>query len=177
MKMPSRILLLLILILCPLLTWAANESYKLAAGDVIRISVYGEEDLSFDKVRLSDAGTFAYPFFDEIQAKGRTPAQVEKLLTNLLAGDYLISPRVSVSILEYRDFFINGEIRAPGGYPFKPGLTLRKAIALAGGMTDRASKSKMYLIRDRGDKRVKYRATMETQINPGDIITVEQSFF
>jgi polysaccharide export outer membrane protein len=172
-----RLAALILLVFTALPSFAANESYQLAAGDVIRISVFGEEDLSFDKVRLSDAGTFAYPFFDQIQARGKTPAQVEKLLTSLLIGDYLINPRVSVSIIEYRDFFVNGEVRSPGGYAYKPGLTLRKAVALAGGLTDRASKSKIYLIRERGGKKVKYRAEMETQINPGDIITVEQSFF
>lgn len=154
------------------------ERYLLGAGDVISINVYGEPDLSFQRVRLTDAGTFSYPFFKELSANGKTPAQVERYLVQLLEGDYLIEPRISVSIVEYRDFYMNGEVRSPGGYPFKPGLTLRKAIALAGGYTPRAAKTKIHVVRKVDGVRKKLRfKSVDAQVMPGDIITVEQSFF
>ncbi|NVK40764.1 MAG: polysaccharide export protein [Oceanospirillaceae bacterium] len=157
-------------------SWAAGDDhYRLGSGDVVSISVFGESDLSLGEVRLNDAGKFSYPFLGEIDAAGKTATQLELLLTGGLQGDYLVEPRVSVRILEYRDFFVNGEVKSPGGYPFKPGLTLRKAIALAGGFTERASKSKFSLIRD--GNRVSQEAALDTLIMPGDIITIEQSFF
>ncbi|GAA0789222.1 polysaccharide biosynthesis/export family protein [Marinobacterium sediminicola] len=180
--MIQRLLAPVLLILSFLLpaghVWAAGDSqYKLGSGDVIRINVFGEEDLSFDQIRMTDAGTFSYPFLGEVRALGKTVAELENIITRGLKGDYLIDPRVSVSIIEYRDFFVNGEVKNPGGYPFKPGLTLRKAVALAGGLTERASESKMSVIREVGRDKQTFKATMDTPIQPGDIITIEQSFF
>ncbi len=174
----SRTLLMLSLLLCSLTAWSAgNSQYKLGSGDVISINVFGEEDLTFDQIRLNDAGTFSYPFLGEVRANGRTAAQIEQTLVQGLKGDYLIDPKVSVSILEYRDFFVNGEVKDPGGYPFKPGLTLRKAVALAGGLTERASESKISIIREQGGSKQTIKASMDTSVLPGDIITIEQSFF
>lgn len=159
-------------------TWAADDNqYSLGSGDVISINVFGEGDLSLDKVRLNDAGKFSYPFLGEIDAAGKTASQLEQQLVSGLKDGYLVAPRVSVRILEYRDFFVNGEVKSPGGYPFKPGLTLRKAIALAGGFTERASKSKLSIIRDADADRTPQQASLETRIMPGDLITIEQSFF
>ncbi|MCP8690028.1 polysaccharide biosynthesis/export family protein [Marinobacterium sedimentorum] len=158
--------------------WAADDNqYSLGSGDVISINVFGEADLSLDKVRLNDTGKFSYPFLGDIDAAGKTASQLEQQLVSGLKGDYLVAPRVSVRILEYRDFFVNGEVKSPGGYPFKPGLTLRKAIALAGGFTERASKSKLSVIRDLDADRTPQPASLETRIMPGDLITIEQSFF
>ena len=158
--------------------WAAGDSqYQLGSGDVISINVFGEEDLSFEQIRMTDAGTFSYPFLGEVRALGKTVAEIERIIINGLKGDYLIDPKVSVSITEYRDFFVNGEVKNPGGYPFKPGLTLRKAVALAGGLTERASENKVSVIRENGNDKRTFKANMDTPIQPGDIITIEQSFF
>jgi len=174
----TRTLLLFSLLTLSVGALAAGDSqYRLASGDVIRISVFGEEDLSFEQIRLNDAGTFSYPFLGEVRANGRTALEIEQLLVKGLKGDYLIDPKVSVSILEYRDFFVNGEVKAPGGYPFKPGLTLRKAVALAGGLTERASESKISIIREQGGEKKTLKANMGTPVLPGDIITIDQSFF
>lgn len=154
-----------------------DSIYKLGAGDQLSIQVFGEPDLSFDEVRLTDAGTFSYPFLGEIRAKGLTSSEVEWLITRGLMGDYLIDPKVTVRILEYRPFFVNGEVKRPGGYPFKAGLTLRKAIALAGGFTERASRNKMHIIRDADRSNEPIKATLDTKVYPGDIITVDESFF
>jgi len=155
----------------------SNSTYKLASGDVIRINVFAEPDLSFEEVRLNDAGIFSYPFLGEIRARGKTAAEVEQTLTERLKGDYLVDPRVSVSVLSYREFFISGEVKQPGGYKFQPGLTLRRAVALAGGLTERASTSRITIIRDQDSSRTPERATLDTLVMPGDTITIDQGFF
>lgn len=154
-----------------------DSIYRLGAGDLLSVQVFGEPDLSFSEIRLTDAGTFSYPFLGEVRAKGLTGAEVESTIKASLLGDYLIDPKVTVRILEYRPFFVNGEVKKPGGYPFTPGLTLRKAIAIAGGFTERASRSKFYIIRDNDSKRKPIRSELDSNIYPGDIVTVDESFF
>ena len=155
----------------------ADAQYRLASGDVIRINVFGEKELSIDELRLTDAGTFSYPFIGEVTANGLTARELEKLLTSRLKGDYLVDPRVTVSILKYREFFISGEVKSPGGYPYQPGLTLRRAVALAGGLTERASENKITIIRDKDPARKPQKATLDTTLEPGDTITIDQGFF
>ncbi|MBF7730518.1 polysaccharide biosynthesis/export family protein [Pseudomonas sp. N040] len=154
-----------------------NSSYKLASGDVISIRVFGEPDLSVEELRLTDAGSFSYPFIGEVQAKGKTAVEIEQLIVNKLKGDYLVDPRVSVSVLKYREFFISGEVKTPGAYPFQPGLTLRRAVALAGGLTERASEGRITIIRDSNPERTPEPATLDTLVMPGDTITIDQGFF
>ena len=124
----------------------SNSDYRLGSGDKIRITVFGQQDLSIETL-LNDKGTIDYPFLGQVQAAGRTPAEFQQLIHNGLKGDYLINPNVSVSIVEYRPFFIDGEVENPGAYPFQPALTINKAAALAGGYTERASLSKIFIIR------------------------------
>jgi len=154
-----------------------NAEYKLGSGDVISVNVFGEPDLSVKQLRLTDAGTFSYPFIGEVQARGHTAAEIEQLLVSKLKGDYLINPRVSVSVLEYRSFYISGEVKTPGGYPFQPGLTLRRAVALAGGFTERASENKITIVRDANPEQGKEKANLDAVIKPGDTITVAEGFF
>lgn len=170
------------LILCCLLGNASaqtdgNSTYKLAAGDIIRINVFGEADLSFEQIRLTDAGTFSYPFIGEVRAQDKTGAEIEQILIEKLKGDYLVDPRISVNVLEYREFFISGEVTKPGGYKFQPGLTLRRAVALAGGLTERASEGRISIIRDQDPSRTPEEATLDTIVMPGDTITIDQGFF
>ena len=154
-----------------------NATYKLSSGDIIRVLVYGEPDLSIDETRLTDAGTFSYPFVGEVKAQGRTAAELERVLTNALQGDFLVDPRVSVSVLEYREFYISGEVKLPGGYKYQPGLNLRRAIALAGGLTERASVRRITVIRDLDPERTPKRVALDEPVMPGDTINIEQGFF
>ncbi|MDH4610282.1 polysaccharide export protein [Pseudomonas sp. BN102] len=173
----SRLILGMLLINGGIVQADGNSQYKLASGDVIRINVFGEKDLSFEELRLTDAGTFSYPFIGEVQAKGKTAAEIEQMIIAKLKGDYLVDPRVSVSVLKYREFFISGEVKTPGGYAFQPGLTLRRAVALAGGLTERASDKRITIIRDHDASRTPERATLDTLVMPGDTITIDQGFF
>jgi protein involved in polysaccharide export with SLBB domain len=153
------------------------STYKLAAGDVITIRVFGEDDLSREKVRLTDAGTIPYPVLGEVKALGLTIGEIERSITTGLNGRYLVNPRVSVTIEEYRPFYINGMVEKPGGYPFQPGLTVLKASSLAGGFKERASFSKISIIRESDPKAQPQKADINTIVNPGDTIFIEESFF
>ena len=175
----------LVLMSLPLKSNADNSGkYLLAAGDVISIRVFREPDLSYSHLRLTDTGIFSYPFLGEINATGFTKEQLEKLITEGLQGDYIVNPKVSVSIVEYREIFVNGYVKKPGGYSFKPGLTVQKAIALAGGFTERAANDNFEIVREEGaeegtkkESKEKIKAVLQTPVLPGDIITVEQRFF
>ncbi|CDZ94240.1 polysaccharide export protein [Pseudomonas saudiphocaensis] len=156
---------------------ASAAQYQLGSGDVIRVSVHGEPDLSFDEIRLTDAGTFTFPFIGEVDANGKTPGQVRSLLTDALKDGYLVDPRVSVSVVNYREFYISGEVKLPGGYPYQPGLTLDRAIALAGGLTERASTKRMTIVRGSENGRSAEKATMDTLVRPGDTINIDEGFF
>ncbi|MEO8383927.1 MAG: polysaccharide biosynthesis/export family protein [Betaproteobacteria bacterium] len=151
--------------------------YKLGVGDVISVQVIGEDDLKREKIRLSDAGTLSFPYLGEIRVRGMTVGALEEYITNGLKGRYLLNPQVTVTIHEYRSFFVNGQVDKPGGYAFVPGLTVRKAISMAGGFKERASKEKINVIREDDVKGMPQRVQLEAPVLPGDIITVEESFF
>jgi polysaccharide export outer membrane protein len=153
------------------------SSYKLGSGDMISVRVLGEEDLKREKVRLSDAGTLSFPVLGEIRVKGMTVGALEDYITKGLKGRYLLNPQVTVAIEEYRNFFVNGMVEKPGGYPFAPGLTVRKAITLAGGFKERASREKFNIIRDDDPKQTPRKVDLNAPVLPGDILTIEESFF
>ncbi|WP_321325748.1 polysaccharide biosynthesis/export family protein [Thiomicrorhabdus sp.] len=177
-----RLIITLNLILMSALAWAdttksTNTDYQLSSGDVISITVFAEPDLSFESLKLNDAGSFSYPFLGEVNAQGLTALQLQNKIAAKLEGDYLVNPKVSVSILEYRQFYISGEVKQPGGYPYQPGLTVRRATALAGGLTERASERRITIIREADkNKKPKY-VSMEDRVMPGDTITIGQGFF
>ena len=155
---------------------AFASDYRLGPGDRIKITVFNEVDLSME-VRLSDAGSFLYPFLGEVVVKGMTISDLQSKMTVSLSDGYLKDPKVYVSILEYRPFFVNGEVKSPGAYPYQPGLTVRKAIALSGGVTQRASLNKIYIIHESDVAGTPKLTSLNNMLLPGDIITVDQSFF
>ena len=157
-------------------TKASLPDYVLGTGDMIRIQVYDEEDLYLES-RVSDRGTISYPFLGELKVAGFTSKQLAGTITSKLKGDYLINPKVSVDIIEYREFYVNGEVEDPGGFPFQPGVTVRKAISIAGGFKERASKEKINVIHDDDPNGEPKPVKLDAFILPGDIITVEESFF
>ena len=153
------------------------SGYKLGSGDVITIRVLGEDDLRREKERVSDAGTISFPILGELRVKGLTVGEVDDVITKGLKGRYLVDPQVTVVLDEYRNFFVNGYVEKPGGYPFVPGLTVRKAITLAGGFRERASRDKLNIIRDDDATQTPKKVDLNAPVYPGDILTVEESFF
>ncbi len=152
----------------PAPTSAASE-YRLGPGDQLHITVFGHEDLSGPRT-IDGSGYIAMPLVDRIRAQGLSPRQLEMAITRTLSPDYLRDPRVSVEVLNYRPFFILGEVAKTGRYQYAEGLTVIEAIALAGGFTYRASKGSITLRRYGESKEQK--AKPETIVLPGDVITV-----
>ncbi|WP_246019465.1 polysaccharide biosynthesis/export family protein [Corallincola spongiicola] len=152
------------------------SGYRLGAGDEIRIHVFGEDDLSVETT-LGKSGVVTYPYLGELKAVGKTTAELQAFITAGLKGDYLINPSVLVSITTYRPFYIYGEVKRPGGYPYQPGLTLERAVAIAGGFTERASTTKFMLSKENTQGQEKEIANLSTEIKPGDTILVKDSFF
>ncbi len=155
---------------------STDSAYRLGPGDRIIIKVFGEEDLSMD-VRLNDTGRLNYPFLGELVVQGLTVAELEQRITHGLKGAYLRDPAVTVSIAEYRPFFLYGEVQKPGGIPYQPKLTVERAIALGGGFTERASRTKIEVVRASDPKHKAVPVELSDPVFPGDVITVKQSFF
>jgi protein involved in polysaccharide export with SLBB domain len=153
------------------------SSYRLGAGDIITIQVLGEDDLKREKIRLSDAATISYPILGEIKLAGKTVAQLETIITEGLRGRYLVNPQVTVTIDQYRLFFVGGQVERPGGYHYIPGLTVLKAVTLAGGFTGRASQDKIFVVREGDPAQKRAMVGLNVAVGPGDIITVEESLF
>lgn len=153
-----------------------SNAYRLGAGDVINITVYGEEDLSRQKYRLPDSGVIMFPF-GEVHALGVPLAVLEARIADGLRGGYLVNPRVSVSMDEYRPFYINGQVNQPGAYPYKNGLTVRMAVSVAGGFKERASQSKIFVQREKDTSHRQEKIALDAAVFPGDTVTVEESFF
>lgn len=159
---------------------AQEAGYLLGANDVIAISVYDEEDLSFEEIRIGNSGRINYPLLGEITAIGVSIQGFEQAIRDgLIDGEYMIAPTVAVRIVEYRPFYIDGEVEAPGSYPFEPNLTLRKAVSVAGGFTERASRSKITILAEGQDleSNSEQADNLDVPVNPGDIITVGERLF
>jgi polysaccharide export outer membrane protein len=171
----------LLLLAAPLSAQEGNgaSSYTLNTGDHVQVTVFEEPDLSVSAI-LDDTGAISYPLLGELQVRGLTARELESKITEGLRGRFLINPRVNVSIKEYRPYFVRGEVSSPGSFSFKPGLTVEKAVSMAGGFTSRASKSKFYIVSDDsvdGQEGSRRSATLSSRIRPGDVVHIEQSFF
>ena len=166
--------LLLLPLLLVSITSKADNTYRLGPGDEIKIQVYDESDLSMS-LRLDQSGTFDYPYLGTLSAKGKTLNQLKTEITNGLLQDILVNPSVNVSVVTYRDFYIGGEVKSSGGYPYQPGLTVKQAITLAGGLTEWASSSKFEILRE-GSNRPES-ANNGTLVYPGDTITILEGLF
>lgn len=154
----------------------AVARYQLGSGDQIRVTVYGEEDLS-GEFELDGTGIISMPLIGAVRIGNRDIDGAEALIAEKLADGYLINPRVSIEVMNYRPFYILGEVKKPGSYPFVNGMTTLNAIALASGFTYRAAKKKITITRKVNGVETDVEATDTTLILPGDIITVPERFF
>lgn len=166
----------LLCLLTPLSFAADSPRYQIGPGDLLSINVFGEEDLSLKEVRVATNSTISFPLLGEVSVRNMNVKEFESELIRLLKDGYLKKPVVTVSVIEYRLFYVNGEVKKPGGYSFVDGLTVQKAVALAGGFTERASKDKIIIEFESVPGKVN-KADLNTAVNPGDIITVDESFF
>lgn len=150
--------------------------YQLGSGDQIRVTVYGEEDLS-GEFELDGNGTIAMPLIGAVVIGSQNLGDAESLIAAQLADGYLVNPRVSIEVLNYRPFYILGEVKDPGSYPYVSGMTVLNAVALASGFTYRASESKIEVTRRVDGVEQKFRIDVTAQVLPGDIIRVPERFF
>ena len=154
---------------------SSPDNYVLGQGDEISIFVFDEPDLTLD-ARVSASGFINYSYLGNIQVTNKTPLQLEEHIAELLRNGYLVNPSVNVSVTQFRPFYIGGEVRSPGSYPYQPGLTLERAIALAGGLSDRASERRMYVARA-GSDTSQEKISLGDTVGPGDTITIQEGFF
>jgi polysaccharide export outer membrane protein len=150
-------------------------AYTLDSGDRIRIVVFRHEDLS-GEFEVDGGGTFAMPLIGTINAAGLTARQLEERIATRLKDGYLVDPQISIEVLNYRPFFILGEVNAPGSYPYVSGMSVINAIALAGGFTYRAKEDAIEIQRG-GSGAPSVVVTADTAILPGDILRVPERFF
>ena len=178
-RITTRIAILVILTgqsLAALAVDATPENYRVAAGDILRISVYGHEDLS-GEFRVDDSGQLSLPLIQDVEAEGKSLNELEVIITNKLKPDYLKNPKVGVEILNYRPFYIVGEVNEPGSYPYVSGMKVINAVALAGGFTYRAQKSDIKIIREQAENKEEIEAKPNTVVMPGDVIEIGERFF
>ncbi|WP_047476078.1 polysaccharide biosynthesis/export family protein [Vibrio campbellii] len=178
-----------------LLSTAAHASqdvlYTLSAGDTISITVYGEESLSIKELKIDNRETLDYPYLGTLSLAGKTLEQLQGEITAGLKGQVLVNPKVNVSIVEYRNVYVNGMVKEPGGYEYEPDLTVQEALSLAGGILTKYRRSaKVYLISEGEysgytseelaeafENDTKKEAPLYQKIKPGDTLYVIASFW
>ncbi|WP_170116515.1 polysaccharide biosynthesis/export family protein [Devosia submarina] len=150
--------------------------YQLDTGDTVRVSVYGDEDLT-DTYRVDDSGAIAFPLVGPVPVRGGTTKMAASRLAAALANGYMRNPDVAVEVAEYRPFFIQGEVGTAGQFPYVYGMTVRSAISVAGGFSDTADRNKAIVYRRQGNQMAKGSVDLDFPIYPGDTIVVQERWF
>jgi polysaccharide export outer membrane protein len=150
--------------------------YVLGAGDTLQITVYDQADLT-GSYRISDSGFPAIPIVGAIPAQGLTLDQLQKRLTERLDAKAVKSPDVTLQVTEYRPFFILGEVKTPGSYPYVPNITVLTAVAIAGGFTFRAAQNEVSVTRQTNGTAREAKASRSARVLPGDTIYVFERHF
>jgi len=150
--------------------------YRLGASDQIRITVFGEPELSGEYL-LDGTGTVSLPLIGEVTALDLTIREFEGAIAQRYSDGYLRDPRVNAEVMNYRPFYILGEVRTPGEYPYTSGLTILNAVATAGGFTYRANDDVILIRGADDDQEQRVRLDPSTPILPGDTIRVIERFF
>lgn len=153
-----------------------SEGYKLGIGDKVRLTVYNEPALSGD-FSVSADGALSLPLIGDISVLNKSTSEAAKLIQTKLGDGYLRDPKVSMEVVTYRPFFILGEVKSPGQYPFSSGLTVMNAIATAEGFTPRAERKSVYIRRLGAVGEEQYRLTPDLRVWPGDTIRLGERYF
>ena len=161
----------------PQLTLAPSDtSYALGPGDRLRITVYGEEKLTGEYL-VDGGGAIAFPLIGAVEAKGLTAPALPEKVTAALRQGYLENPSVAIDVLNFRPYYILGEVTKPGEYPFVEGLTVFSAVAKAEGFTYRADEHRVFIRHKGGAGEDLYKLDGTTPIQPGDTIRVPERHF
>lgn len=151
-------------------------AYTLGSSDRLRVTVFGHPDLS-GEFEVDGSGAVSLPLIGQQQALGLTTKQLEESITTTLSSGYILNPRVSAEVINYRPFYILGEVGRPGEYPYTSGLTVQNAVAAAGGFTYRANKRIIYIKSMDSDREIPYDLTPGTVVKPGDTLRVGERIF
>lgn len=151
---------------------AENADYMLGPGDIIDVKVFNEPELSVQNLRIPGNGVVSYPLLGRVDIENHSVATLEKHLTALLLNGYLKKPEVSISISEYRPFFVKGDVEQPGRHSFSEGMTLEQALSVAGGSTELGESTRISVNRFNGET-IDVQE-VDFQIKPGDVITVKR---
>jgi polysaccharide export outer membrane protein len=176
--------LFLVLLLLPLAACSLNGKvtsysvetrgpYTLDAGDVINVSVYGDDSLS-KTYKVDDSGTVALPLVGPVAVRGLTTNAAAGMIAAALANGFMRNPNVAVQIDTYRPFFIQGAVKNGGQFPYVPGMTVRAAVSTAGGYSDTANRTRATIYRRAGDQMQKTSVDLDFPIYPGDTIVVAE---
>ncbi|MCX6901189.1 MAG: polysaccharide export protein [Verrucomicrobia bacterium] len=168
-----------------------SEEYRIRAGDSLSISVFQEPDLS-QKAKVTQSGSIRHPLLGVVQVEGLTTSEAEKKITGLLAKDYLVNPRVSITVDTYRTRRVTllGEVKQPGIFeiPEQESMTLLQVVGRAGGFTNIAATDRVAIIRTENGKEQVIRVNVpaliksgdkskDIELKPGDVISVPETFF
>lgn len=143
---------------------------------MIKVQVFGEDELTTE-TRVSGDGKIGVPLLGVMEIKGLTVKETEELIAKRLSEGFLKNPRVSIYITKYRNFYVSGEVKSPGGYPYEDGLTVLKAVTLAGGFSDKAAKGRIKIKRKSGKEEETVSVKLDDTVLPDDVIVVPESFF
>ncbi len=176
MRFIAAALLTMMLISSTAFAQTNDVQYTLGSGDRLRVTVFGEPDLS-GEFEVDGSGQISFPLIGNVLVKDQTLRGAEDAIKAKLLDGYLKQPRVSVEVQNYRPFYIIGEVQEPGSYPYVNGMTILNAVALGGGYTYRANEKVMLVKRanDREGKEIEL--PPESKVLPGDIIRVKERFF
>lgn len=153
----------------------AQSGYRLGSGDKIKVTVFGEEDAS-GEYEVDATGAISVRLLGRMQVKGMSTSEIEQsLIDQYRARGFFKNPRISIELIGLRPFYILGEVEKRGSYPYVNGLTVAQAVAIAGGYTYRASRSRLTIQRAGAPKEEP--ATESTPVYPGDIVRVPERFF
>ena len=157
-------------------SYAQNAAaYKLDVGDKVHITVFDEPDLTGD-FDVNDQGIVSLPLIGQVHIAGMTLSEAQDFITQKYAANYLINPRVNVQILNYRPFYVIGEVKTPGSYAYVNGITVLNAVALAGGYTPRGNPNNIVVKHANSSNEEKPIGENDV-VQPGDIIRVNQKLF
>jgi protein involved in polysaccharide export with SLBB domain len=160
----------------PAMAAATDSIYTLDAGDKLRVIVFGEMDLG-GEYEVDGSGFVRLPLIGQLKAGGLAVNEFETSMKAALEDGYLKNARVSVEVINYRPFYILGQVNKPGEYPYVNGMSVLNAVAVAGGYTYRANESTVYIRRRGASEETLARSDQMTRVQPGDIITVRERFF
>lgn len=150
--------------------------YTLDSGDRLRIVVFGEENLT-RSYAVDGSGYISMPLIGAVMARGVTTFELERRIGDDLRQKYVKDPKVTVEVEIYRPFFILGEVRKPGQYPYVNSMTAQTAVAIGGGFTERAKERKVQITRRVGGRPVTFTAPGNAPVFPGDTVKVMERFF